>query len=432
MAEATGRFHVVNGQIIDPANNPYFARGVNVSDSQMASADQILAQLPGINFIRLGVYSFQSPETYAPFIATMTSHGVVVALENHNNGTAENNGGGRGGAFTGTQLETESAWYSSVAKAYASNSYVWFGTNNEPPLEGLSPWQQATYDVIRGAGNNAPILMEWPGGGVPGLDLTGHGMDPAVYLKMSNIIGDIHYYGWQSKFSTDQSTVDATLVQMIRYAKTMESMDGPVPVIIGEYGQSTDGTTDDPNHVQVVRAVQQSTQIAGAVGYAWNGGVNDNTVDGSGNLTWFGQQVAQWLATPGIIHPSTDSTSTDPIPTPATSPPSTVSADQLSIVLSGDAYQGSPEFIASIDGQVLTTAPVTVTATHDVDTQTFAFSGNWGGGHHEVQIEFVNDLYSGPGADRNLYVEQVAFNGHAALSATLAQHSNGPLVIAVS
>ena len=51
-------------------------------------------------------------------------------------------------------------------KAYASNPYVWFGTNNEPPFEGISPGIR-TYDAIRNVGNLNPIMIDLPGAGYP-------------------------------------------------------------------------------------------------------------------------------------------------------------------------------------------------------------------------------------------------------------------------
>ena len=193
---ATGQFQIENGEIISPNGSVFTARGINVYDSQMGDASQILADFPGINFIRLNVYTYQSPSAYAAFIQTMTSDGVVVELEDHTNSTGSDAGGGTGTAFTGSQLTNELNWYSSIASAYASNPYVWFGTDNEPPSGGLSTWQQETYNAIRNTGNNNPILIELPGGGSPNQTVTSYGMNPSVYTSMTNIIADAHFYGW--------------------------------------------------------------------------------------------------------------------------------------------------------------------------------------------------------------------------------------------
>src|SRR6185437_628192 len=237
----TNQFSISNGKIIDPNGNVFTARGINLYDSQMGDAAQVLADFPGINFIRLNVYSYQSPSAYASFIQTMTSKGIVVELEDHTNSNGGNAGGGQGSAFSGQQLTNELNWYSSVASAFASNPYVWFGTDNEPPPDGLSGWEQQTYNAIRNAGNNSQILMELPGGGVPSYVGAGNGMDSSVFASMKNIIWDPHYYGWVSNYSTNQGTVSNELTSIAQSAQTIKSADGTVPVIVGEYGPATDG-----------------------------------------------------------------------------------------------------------------------------------------------------------------------------------------------
>ena len=331
---SSGQFNITNGQIIDPNGNNFIAEGLNVYDSQMGDAAQILADFPGVNFIRLNVYSYQNPSAYASFIQTMTSKGVVVELEDHTNSNGSDAGGGSGTVFTGSQLTNELNWYSAVAGAYANNPYVWFGTDNEPPNNpsagALSTWQQQTYNAIRNAGNNSPIMMELVGGGNPGTIGAGAGMTVSDYASMNNIIWDLHYYGWVSSYSTNQSTVDASLASAVSAAQTITSANGKVPVIIGEYGPSTDGTNTDPNGNQVLQAVQSSTsagQTAGAAAWGWNSGVNDNLTDGSGNLTTYGQEVAQWIA----AHPGSTPV---PVPTPAPKPTVTPSTNDA-VVLAG-------------------------------------------------------------------------------------------------
>ncbi len=339
---SSGQFNITNGQIIDPNGNTFTAEGLNVYDSQMGDAAQILADFPGVNFIRLNVYSYQNPSAYASFIQTMTSKGIVVELEDHTNSNGSDAGGGSGSVFTGSQLTNELNWYSAVAGAYAGNPYVWFGTDNEPPNNpsagALSTWQQQTYNAIRNAGNNSPIMMELVGGGNPGTIGAGAGMTVSDYASMTNIIWDLHYYGWVSGYSTSQSAVDASLASAVSAAQTIPDANGTVPVIIGEYGPSTDGMNTDPNGNQVLQAVQSSTtggQTAGAAAWGWNSGMNDNLTDGSGNLTTYGQEVAQWIA----AHPGsspTPVTTSNPTPTPPPPPAPTVTPSANdTVVLAG-------------------------------------------------------------------------------------------------
>ena len=324
----TGQFQVANGQIIDPNGNVFTAKGINLYDSQMGDATQVLTDFPGLNFIRLNVYSFQAPSAYAAFIQTMTAAGVVVELEDHTNSDGSNAGGASGTAFTGSQLTNESNWYASVASAYASNPYVWFGTNNEPPPGGLDVWEQATYNAIRGTGNNSPVMVELPGGGYPGSTLASYGYDPSIYTAMSNIVLDSHFYGWDPNYSTDQQTVDASLTSLVQGAQSLRSANGLVPDIIGEYGPSTNGSTTDGNASQVLQAVQQSTVTAGSVAWGWSAGANDNLTDGQGNLTSYGQEVAQSFgsARAPLPAPSTPAPTAISTPTPISTPAPTAVA----------------------------------------------------------------------------------------------------------
>ena len=76
--------------------------------------------------------------------------------------------------------------------------------------------------------------------------------------------------------------------------------------------------------------------------------------------------------------------------------------------------------------------PQSVTASHAAgQTQNFTFSGNWGAGPHNVEVDFINDAYGGPGQDRNLYVNQVTYDGTAALSQTQPLYANGAVTIPV-
>ena len=296
-SSAPGQFRTDNGRIIGPNGAAFTARGINVFASQMGDANQILKDFPGLNFVRLAVYNYDSPDAYATFINTMSSRGVVVELEDHTSSDGSNQGGGRGSAFTGPQLTNELNWYSSVARAYASNPFVWFGTDNEPPNAGLSTWEQQTYNAIRSTGNNNPIMLELPGGAYPGAQsIASYGMDPSVYAAMSNIVADVHSYGWSSSFIPDQQTVGAALTDLVQGARTMPSASGNVPVILGEYGPSSETGTPDANADQVLLVAQQSNQTAGAVAFAWSGRGANSLTDEQANPTPYGQQVAQWIA----------------------------------------------------------------------------------------------------------------------------------------
>jgi hypothetical protein len=296
-----GRFSIAHGQIIGPNGQPFYGRGVNVYDSQMSSVSTgsngapLTEVLPGINIVRLNVFSYADPSYYQAFIDQLTGLGIVVELEDHTN-DAGNAGGGAGSVFSGAQLTAELDWYASVASAFAGNPYVWFGTDNEPSenpsAAALSTWQQQTYEAIRGAGNDSIVLVEMNCGNTP--SSCGAGYTASAYAGMTNIVWDVHYYGWLTNDSTDVGVIAQSLSGNAQAAQAFTSADGIVPVIIGEYGISTDGQNTDPNGTQVVSVVEQSGY--GCMAWGWNPGANDDVTDGSNNLTPYGQQVAQFIA----------------------------------------------------------------------------------------------------------------------------------------
>src|SRR3954447_8250508 len=110
----------------------------------------------------------------------------------------------------------------------------------------------------------------------------------------------------------DQNTVTQTLNGMITTAQMLKSADGTVPVAIGEYGNSTNGQTIDPNGDQVINAVQSVGLNMGVGSAAWAYGVGpgDALVNSDGSLTAYGQRVAVVIATLAAHSPS------NPPPTP--------------------------------------------------------------------------------------------------------------------
>jgi hypothetical protein len=319
-AASAGGFGTLDGQIYSPNGDPFIARGVNVMyGNGNPSAAQLQADFPGINYVRLAIYNYDSPAALTAYVNDLTSHGIVVELENHNNG-AGNAGGNQGTIFTGAALAQEQAWYSAVAAAFKTNPYVWFGTNNEPSEvnangqtdpAALSAWQQQTYQTIRSAGNNSPVLLEANSWG-PGK--TNAGYTASDYAGMTNVIWDLHYYGWLSGYSTNQSTVTSTLAGMIADTAAIQSADGKIPVLIGEYGNSTTGQAIDANGNQVVTAVQQSG--AGSAAWAWgSGNPGDGLTNGNGGVSAYGQQVAAFTAGSGAA-----GCAQSPIPSPAPAP----------------------------------------------------------------------------------------------------------------
>jgi hypothetical protein len=236
----------------------------------------LTAAFPGINMVRVYDTNYSDPSAYQTFVQQLTA------------------------------LKIELNWYQSLATAFVDNPYVWLGSNNEPSynpsLAALSTWHQQTYGAIRGTGNKSMIMIDEPAGGNPGTMGPGFGLTASVYAAMTNVVWDFHEYGWSSNYSTSQAAVDADLQGSVASgsgilaALAMPTGDGTAPLIIGEYGDSTNGNDIDANWVQVITAV--TTSGYGSTAWAYpndGGGGGDNLTDGNGNLTSFGQMVANFI-----------------------------------------------------------------------------------------------------------------------------------------
>jgi Cellulase (glycosyl hydrolase family 5) len=312
-----GNFSVTNGQIIGPDGKPFIAKGINV-DGRLSNEEEnaILNNFPGLNFIRLNTSPNGAPfgqngdatsgsdsaAQIQQFIDTMTAKGIVVEVENH----------AAGGQITGQNLTDETNWLSQLASQNKDNPYVWFGSANEPSVHSATDdaevvaEQQADYNTIRGAGNNNLIMLQ-PTYGTYGSQTDSFTQNPD-FANYTNVAVDAHFYG-------DASAIASALSQY----KGIDSADGQVPVIIGEYGPTV-GTGGDPNPsvgAAQAEAVQQAVNAGQANGaVAWEAGFDTTSSnawtdsDGllvtpssnGGNqvnpaLTSWGQEVASWINT---------------------------------------------------------------------------------------------------------------------------------------
>jgi glucose/arabinose dehydrogenase len=86
--------------------------------------------------------------------------------------------------------------------------------------------------------------------------------------------------------------------------------------------------------------------------------------------------------------------------------------DELLLKISQDAYQGDALYTIAVDGQPIG-GTLTAQALHAAgQSDTVIVRGDWGPGDHQVGLTFVNDAYAGtPDTDRNLYLDQVTYNG---------------------
>jgi hypothetical protein len=297
----TGNFHVSGGKIIDPDGNVYIAKGINISDEALSEGDALASKLtaffPGINFIRWPAYSYQPASYYQNLVDQLTSQKIVVEIENHPWPIPD--------AYSGSKLTEESNWYASLASAYKDNPYVWFGTMNEPQGGDITGQEVATYNAIRGAGNNNIIMME-AGYGIGNPGPAGIGsLTASDYTSMTNIAWDMHSYGWMYD-STDQTVVNNELLGSessltgILATKTITSADGVIPVLIGEFGISSTDNSNDPAGEQNIVAVTTFAIENGTSGFAawsWDDGGNFNVLVQNDQLTSYGQQIANAIKT---------------------------------------------------------------------------------------------------------------------------------------
>src|SRR5690349_10901082 len=117
------------GRIVAPDGRLFVPRGVAIMQGDEPPVQTVLTTFPGINFIRYAIYDYPDPNQIAPWVNALTQAGLVVEIENHNNGGG-NAGGAGGPVFTGALLDKESRWYADTAAFFKANPGVWFGTNN--------------------------------------------------------------------------------------------------------------------------------------------------------------------------------------------------------------------------------------------------------------------------------------------------------------
>ncbi|WP_052213765.1 nucleoside hydrolase-like domain-containing protein [Belnapia sp. F-4-1] len=119
-----------------------------------------------------------------------------------------------------------------------------------------------------------------------------------------------------------------------------------------------------------------------------------------------------------------------PAPTPVPGPgqPGIVGSgsDALVLKISQDAWNGSAQYTVKVDGKqiggVLTASASHAAGQDDVIT----IKGDWSAGNHNVTVTFLNDAWGGSaGADRNLHVDGVSYNGKALAQGTAFLNKNG-------
>lgn len=313
-----GNFSCQNGLFFDPSGSSFIGRGVNVYYWALpgavtnAACQPLTTLFPNIGIVRLNAGSevYPSVASLQPYIDLLVAQNIVVAIEDHLYPQAS--------PPTGAAQEN---WYASFASYYKNQPFVWFMSTNEANQPGVEAGHAAIYNAVRGAGNNNIILFDPVVGGGPGLQGP-TALNASTYANMTNVGWDQHFYAWMVSRTTDQPTVNAGLASFIAQDQQISSLDGVMPVLIGEWGDSTDGASVDADWQNIVSAVTTS----GHGSAAWNFSVlatADILVDTNGNLTQYGQLVSNYTAAGTRANQSTG-TSPPPSPTPPAPPPAPV------------------------------------------------------------------------------------------------------------
>lgn len=105
---------------------------------------------------------------------------------------------------------------------------------------------------------------------------------------------------------------------------------------------------------------------------------------------------------------------------------STGQADTLVLNISEDAWKGNAQYTVSVDGNQVG-GILTAAASHAAgQSNMVTFNGTWGGGTHNVSVDYLNDAWGGTiFTDRNLYVTGASYDGVTASNANLSLYKTG-------
>jgi len=314
----TGAYVAGNGEILSPNGQVFTAKGVNIpTPVDSAEISTLFQNYPDTNMIRLnasdtGTVFGTSGGSVANIESTVSAieaarPGTVVEIEDHTTdaNTSPN-------TLSGSALATEDSWYSQLASNYKNDPNVWFGTPNEPmgTTSAIDAEESSVYNAIRSTGNQNPIMLENMGGDVSS-NITG---DPSAFSKMTNVVYDAHFY--QAAYGANDgpnnpSTPTADLQGIVSADQSVSTGDpGTTPVIVGEYGPSTKGTSLDSNGYGFVGAAQSaasSGETSGAL--AWVAGYNPNPQGqelinpSTGQETTWGAEVGNFINNGVISNP---------------------------------------------------------------------------------------------------------------------------------
>jgi Ca2+-binding RTX toxin-like protein len=97
-------------------------------------------------------------------------------------------------------------------------------------------------------------------------------------------------------------------------------------------------------------------------------------------------------------------------PPPPPPPPPPVTNGTLKLKVSGDSWNGAPQFVVLVDGKQIGGTQTTTARHASGEWQEITLTGV-GSTPGKVEVKFLNDAWGGAGKDRNLYVGAIELNG---------------------
>lgn len=309
----SGTFTIANGQVL--LNGvPFKTKGVGMTDQAMVSASTLISIFPGLNIVQFALGSdFANGATGRGYLDAIpnnqifswvddaTARGLIVILSDYVAGQPQ--------ARTGGDLTSSCNWYAALAQNYVNNPRVWWTTENEVTTSPDTSWVQI-YNAIRNTGNKGLLFLEFEFGNINST----FGSSSSTVANMTGVGINVHSYEVSGASTTAQAfSTKQGWISNIQNGFG-PSLDGKLPVFMGEGGPSSSGSAiADPfvngNYIGVQATDQLTTNGPGGFcGYAmwvisFNGGgytggdaiFNPNTL-ANPSLTTYGQQVVNQIA----------------------------------------------------------------------------------------------------------------------------------------
>lgn len=225
--------------------------------------------------------------------------------------------------------------------------------------------------------------------------------------------------------TTSVAVTDLAQVRVFSDVVVADANPGQTDTAIVTLDTNVNGTLSDPNAAvdgsKIANGVWTASGSATAVATALDGLVFTPTAHQVG-----AGEVVTTTLTATVTDTAGQTASATSKVTATASVVAPAAVDTLDFHVSEDAWQGDARYYVSIDGATIGGVR-TSTGSHAAGaSQDVSIVGGWGGGPHTIGMTFINDAYGGSAAtDRNLYVDQMAYDGRPVQGAPAVLFSNG-------